>query len=165
MSSGDTLLVRTVNAATFPTSNAPVFDWRNNHLVLDFDDTVDQTCYLSGVMPRQYGGSGATVRVYWMGNTQTSGDVVWAVAWERHQDNAFDLDSDGFAADQWIDALTGTVGGYLRYSDIPFSNAQIDGLLVGESFRLRLHRDADNTYATDTLTDNAEFARIEVRET
>jgi hypothetical protein len=39
----------------------------------------------------------------------------------------------------------------------------MDSLAAGESFRLRIYRDADN--GSDTMTNDAELLRIEVRET
>ena len=51
----------------------------------------------------------------------------------------------------------------LQYTEIAFSNAQIDGLLAGEAFRLRVSRDATN--GADTMAGDAELFGIELRET
>jgi hypothetical protein len=164
MASGDTLIVFTPLHGEPSASNYATFDKRNNHLVLDFDPGTDETIYFGGILPRNYGGGGITVTLIWLATSATSGDVVWAVAFERHQDETTDLDSDDFAADQTVTATAPGTNGTPQYSAIAFTNgAQIDSLAVGESFRLRVVRDADN--GSDTMTGDAELLRVELRET
>jgi hypothetical protein len=167
MASGDTLAVLVPTAARFPTSNAPTFDTRNNHLVLDFDDTADETCYFPGVMPRHYGGSGVTVTIVWMATdtTVTPHDCVWYVDWERHQADTTDLDSDGFTgAGNQVTDQEASVSGEPSYASITFTDgADMDSVAAGESFRLLVRREP--TDAADDLTDDAELLRVEIKET
>lgn len=164
MASGDTLLVFVPHANQPPASGYATFDTRNTHLVLDFDDSTDEYAYFPGVLPRNYASGGVTATVIWLATSATSGNVVWAVAWERHQDDATDLDADSFAADQTVTVACASASGEPSYDGIAFTDgAQMDSLAAGESFRLRIYRDADN--ASDTLVGDAELLRIEVQET
>jgi len=167
MASGDTLLVFTPGAASFPSSNAPTIDTRNNHMVLDFDDTTQETCYFTGVLPRHYGGGGLTILLVWMAETATTGNVEWETAIERHQDDVTDLDSDSFATAQASGAVAcASVSGEPQYTETNThtSGAQMDSLAAGESFRLSVARDADDG-TNDTMTDDAELMRVEIKET
>lgn len=164
MASGDTLLVFTPHGNQPPTTVYATFTTRNTHLLLAFDAAADEYAYFAGVLPRNYAGSGVTVTIIWLAATATSGEAVWAVAWERHQDDATDLDADSFAADQTVTATCANVSGEPAYDTIAFTDgAQMDSLAVGESFRLRIFRDADN--GDDDMVGDAQLLRIEVRET
>lgn len=164
MASGDTLVVFTALHSTPPASNFATLDERNTHPVLDFDPTTDETIYFEGVLPRNYDGGGVTVTLMWMASTAVAGDVVWDVAWERHQDDAFDLDADGFAAAQSVTDTCANVSGELSYPTRAFTDgAQMDSVAVGESFRLSVMRDANN--ASDTMAGDAELFKVEIRET
>ena len=54
-----------------------------------------------------------------------------------------------------------SVSGRHDVVSIAFLNAEIDGLLVGESFRIKIIRDA----VSDTMTEDAQLLRIEIKET
>lgn len=164
MASGDTLCVFTSHMGQPPTANYGTLDTRNTHLITDFDAGTDESIYFPGVLPRHYGSNGVTVRICWMASTATTNEVVWAAAWERHQDDAFDLDGDGFAAAQTVTATAPSASGEVSYDDIAFTDgAQMDSVAVGESFRLHVYRDADD--GDDDMTGDAELLRVEVRET
>lgn len=163
MASGETLLVYTAPMAEKPTSNFSTPDKRNAQWVEDFDAATAETLYVRGVLPRNYGGGGITVRLGWMATSATSGVCRWAAAFERH-DTATDRDADSFGTENAADATAAGTSGYTVYTDIAFTNgAQIDNLAVGEGFRLRVKRDA--AHANDTMTGDAELASIELRET
>lgn len=164
MASGDTLLVFRAWEAAFPTSNPATRDTRNNHRVLDYDAATDETAYFEGVLPRAYDGGGLTATIVWMASTATSGNCVWNIGVERHQDDAFDLDSDGFAANNAVTAGAASASGETSYDAITFTDgADMDSLAVGESFRIQVVRDANN--ASDTMAGDAELLRVEIRET
>ena len=59
------------------------------------------------------------------------------------------------------DAASGS--GETQYTAITFTNAEIDGTSEGESFRLKVYRDADA--GADTMAGDAELLRIELKET
>ena len=164
MASGNTLLIFTPQSMMVDSNAQPDYVVRNDHLVLAFNDATDETAYCPFVLPRHYDGGGITITIYWSADTATTGNVVWAGAFERHEQDVQDLDADSFAADQTVTAGTASVAGELDHAAIAFTNgAQMDSLAVGESGRLRITRDANN--GSDTLTGDAQVLRVEVRET
>ena len=167
MASGATLLQWTVLGNMPPSSNGAALDTRNDHPILDFDAAADVSAIFGGVLPRGdggYAGGGLTVSLYWMASSATSGNVVWNVAIERHEADVTDLDADSFAAAQAATAACASASGEVAVTEIPFTDgAQMDSLAAGESFRLKVTRDADN--GSDTMTGDAELLRVEVRET
>lgn len=162
MASGDTLVAFTALHNSPPSSSAATLDARNQHPVLDFDASADESAMFEGVMPRNYDGGDLIVTLMWMASTAVAGDVVWDVAWERHEDDAFDLDADGFAAVQSVTDTCANVSGELSYPTITFTNVQADSIAAGESFRLKVTRDADN--ANDDMAGDAELFKVEIRE-
>jgi len=164
MASGDTLLVFTPQCNQPPATIYATFVNRNVHLLLAFDDATDEYAYFPGVLPRNYANGGTTVTIIWLAASATEGEVVWAVAWERHQDDVTDLDADSFAADQTVTATCASATGEPAYDTIAFTNgAQMDSLAAGESFRLRIYRDANN--GDDDMAGDAQLLRIEIQET
>jgi hypothetical protein len=164
MASGDTLCVFTSLHNEPPSSNAATLDTRNQHSVLDFDAASDESAVFGSVMPRHYDGGGVTVSLIWLASTATEGDVVWNVAFERHQDDTDDLDSDSFAAVNAATATCASASGEPQYTDVAFTDgADMDSVAAGESFRLKVTRDADNE--SDDMTGDAELLRAEIRET
>ena len=163
MASGDTLLVFGAADNKPPTSNFATFDTRNTHLVLDYDDTTNEDGVFEGVMPQTYGGGGITVYLHYAMTSATSGDVDLDVAFERIGDGQQDIDSDGFAAAQSVDNTTvpGTSGNVDIVSVAFTDGAQMDSIAVGESFRMKVTRDA----ASDTATGDLELTKVEIRET
>jgi hypothetical protein len=163
MASGDTLLVFTAAHGAPTATNYATFDARNQHTVLDFDDTTNESTVFEAVMPRHYGGGGVTVYLHYSMTSATSGDIDWDVAWERIGDQQLDIDADSFATANSVDNTTvpGTSGN-VDIVSIAFTNgAQMDSVAVGEAFRLKVTRDA----ASDTGTGDAELLRVEVKET
>lgn len=164
MASGDSLAIYTAHMGQPPAANYATLSSRNTHLILQFNDTTDESIYFPGVMPRNYAGGGVTVRICWMATSATTNEVVWAVAWERHEDDAFDLDGDGFAAARTVTATAPSASGEVSYDDIAFTDgAQMDSVAAGESFRLHVYRDADD--GDDDMVGDAELLRVEIRET
>ena len=165
MASGSTLAVFTPHQNQPPASNYATLDVRNSNLVLDFNDSADESAVFPGVLPANYAGGGITVTLVWAATSAVAGDVVWEASFERHQDETDDLDADSFAAAQTATATApGTSAGRVQYTDIPFTNgAQMDSLAINESFRLKITRNADD--AADTMVGDAELLRVLVKET
>jgi hypothetical protein len=142
-------------------TNHASLDLRNAIPVLDFDDTIAEAIFVSGVLPRHYAGGGLTVTLWWAASTATSGNVRWETALERGNT---DLDSDSFATGvAATGAASGTSGIKVSTSITHTSGAQMDGLLAGEPFRLRVTRLAAD--GADTMVGDAELVDIELRET
>lgn len=164
MASGNTLLIFTPLANEPPASNYATLDSRNSHPVLDFDAGTDESAVFTAVLPRNYASGGITVYVHWAATSATSGDCVWNAAFERIGEGSQDIDSDGFASAQAVTATAPGTSGNVDIAAITFTDgAQIDSVAVGEAFRLKITRDADN--GSDTMTGDAELVAIELKET
>lgn len=163
MASGDTLLIFTPLHNEPPSSNPATLDMRNQHPVLDFDATTNESAVFSGVMPRHYGGGGVTVYLHYAMSSAVADTVDWDVAFERIGDQQQDIDSDGFAAVNSVDNTTvpGTSGN-VDIVNVTFTDgADMDSVAVGEGFRLKVTRDAVN----DDATGDAELRFVEIKET
>ena len=165
MASGDTLVVFTPLHNEPPSANNATLDTRNQHAILDFDAGTDESAVFGSVMPRHYAGTtGVTVTLVWLASTATANEVVWDVSWERHQDDVTDLDGDSFAAVNSVTDTCASASGEPSYPTVAFTDgADMDSVAAGESFRLKVTRDADNV--SDDMTGDAELLRVEVRET
>lgn len=163
MASGDTLAIFTPAHNEPPSASYATLDLRNGHPVLDYDAAADENGVFTDVLPRAYAGGGLTVRLWWLATSATTGDVKWNVQIER-MDTGTDLDADSFAAAQTATTTTSATSGAPVSTDVAFtSGAQMDSLAAGESFRLKVTRDAND--AADTMTGDAELLSVEIKET
>lgn len=163
MASGDTLYQWHAYNNEPPATNYALLNTRNQHPTLDFDDTTNEDAVFSAIMPQHYGGGGVTVFLHYAMATATSGDIDWDAAFELIGDQDQDLDSDGFAAANSVDNTTvpGT-SGLVDIVSIAFSDgADMDSVLVGDGFRLKITRDA----VSDTATGKGQLRFVEMRET
>ena len=162
MASGDTLLVFAPAANEPPSSAFATFSLRNARPILEFDGAANESAVFGSVMPQHYDGGGIEVYLHYAMDTDVTNDIDWDTAFERVGEGQQDTDSDGFAAVQSVDNTTvpGTAG-HVDIVNTSHTNAQIDGILVGEHFRLKVTRDA----VSDTSTDDAHLFAVELRET
>lgn len=163
MASGDTLAVLHPHDNEPPASNFATLDLRNNHPVLDFDDTTNEDAVFSFVMPQNYAGGGLTVRIGYSMTSATTGDVDIDAAIERIGDQQLDVDADSFAAANSVDNTTvpGTSGN-VDVVEITFTDgADMDSLAAGELGRIKITRDA----ASDTASGDLELHFVEIQET
>lgn len=163
MASGDTLCVFTPLHNEPPSSNPATLDTRNQHPVLDFDATTNESAIFSSVMPRNYAGGGITVYLHHAMSSAEADTVDWDVAFERIGDQQQDIDGDSFAAVNSVDNTTvpGT-SGLVDIVSVAFTDgADMDSVAVGEGFRLKVTRDA----ASDDAAGDAELRFVEIRET
>jgi hypothetical protein len=164
MASGDTLLIFTPLNNEPPSSNFATLDTRNQHPVLDFDATTNESAVFSAVMPQHYAGTtGVTVYLHYAMTSATSLTVDWDVAFERIGDQQQDIDSDGFAAVNSVDNTTvpGTSGNVDIVSVAFTDGADMDSVAAGEGFRIKVTRDA----VSDDAAGDAELRFVEIRET
>ena len=173
MASGDTLLIFTPLHNEPPDANNATNDVRtatsgdtdhSSFAVLDFDQSTDEHAEFSGIMPRNYDGGGVTITIGWSSGL-TTGNVIWNTAFKSFSDDADDMDSKAFATAQASSAVaTPSAAGEIGYDTTTHTDgAQMDSVAVGEYFRLRVTRDANN--ASDTLAGDAELVFVEIRET
>lgn len=164
MATGDSLITFDPRAHEPLAANSAGFDTRNQHPVLDFDDTTKQFAVFSAVMPQTYvGTTGVTVKLHYAMSSAVTGDIDWDVEWERIGDQQLDIDGDSFAAANSVDATTvpGT-SGLVDVVTITFTDGvDMDSVVKGESFRLRVSRDSPN----DSASGDAELVKVEVLET
>jgi len=163
MGSGDTLATFTAMANEPPSSNPATIDTRNSHPVLDFDASTNESAVFSGVLHRNYDSGGVTVYLHYAMSSATSGNVDFDVSFERIGDQQQDIDSDNFSAFESVNNtdVPGT-SGLVDITSVAFTNGgQIDGILVGEGFRIKITRDA----ASDTATGDLELRFVEMKET
>lgn len=163
MASGDTLIVFTPQNNEPPASNFATLDLRNQHPVLDFNDSTNEFAVFRGVMPRHYSGGGVTVYLHYAMTSAEADTVDWDAAFERIGDQQLDIDGDSFAAVNSVDNTTvpGTTG-LVDIVTIAFTDgADMDSIAIGEAFRLKITRDATN----DDATGDAELLLVEIKET
>ncbi len=167
MASGDSLLSFIPTTNEPPASNPATPDLRNQHPVLDFDDTTQETAIFSAVMPQHYAAGGVTVRIGYSMSSATTGAIVLEAALERIGDQQQDVDSDGFAAANASASTTvpGTSGNVDVVSITFTDGADMDSVAAGELFRLKIERDADGTNGTDDATGDLELHFVEIQET
>ena len=164
MASGDTLVIFMPGASSPRLTNPALPDRRNEHNVLDYNDTTNEDAVFEGVMPQHYAATtGVTVYIHYSMSTATSGDIDWDVSWERVGDQQLDIDADSFAAANSVDNTTvpGT-SGFVDIVSVAFTDgADMDSVAKGEKFRLKVTRDA----VSDTASGDAELHAVELRET
>ena len=163
MASGDTLLIFHPYNNEPPTANYATLDTRNQHPVLDFDATTNETAIFSAVMPRNYAGGGLTVYLHYAMTSAEADTVDWDVAFERIGDGVLDIDADSFAAVNSVDntPLPATTG-LVDIVNVTFTDgADMDSIAVGEAFRLSVTRDA----VSDDAAGDAELLAVEIKET
>ena len=164
MASGDTLLIFTPLNNEPPATVYATFDTRNSHPVLDFDASTNWSAVFSSVMPQHYAGTtGVTVYLHYAMSSAVADTIDWDVAFELIGDQDLDIDADGFAAVQSINDVTvPETSGLVDIVSIAFTDgAQMDSVLAGDGFRLKVTRDA----VSDDAAGDAELLFVEIRET
>jgi hypothetical protein len=141
-----------------PVTAFATLDTRNSIAVLDFDATVDESAIFSGVIPEKANlASGLQIRLAWMATSATSGSCRWGVQIERCTTA---LDTDSFdTATEATGAANGTSGVATLTS---ITVTAIDGLTEGDTFRIKVFRNADDA-TNDTMTGDAELIAVEIR--
>jgi len=134
------------------TTNPPDRGIVQNRAFMGFDDTTDETAYSKAFrMPSGYGGGALTAVITYFMASATSGTAGFDVAVEAVTDgDTLDLDSaSSFDTDNTdSETVPGTAG---HVSQLTISLSNDDGVVAGDSVRLRINRDA----AGDTATGDA----------
>lgn len=166
MASGNVMAVFTAVDNAPPAAAFATPDSRNSHLVLDFDGATDEEAQFQGVLPLNYSGLGLTVELWCGLSSATSGSFRMQTAFERMDVSSLDIDADSYAAFNSVGGTApATSGQFVKVSVAHTSGAQMDSLVAGEAFRLKVRRDADGTSGTDDITTDLELLRVLVRET
>lgn len=167
MASGNTLCKFLPADNEPPASIYATLDTRNSHPVLDFDGSVDEEAVFTDVLPSHYSGGGLTVETFWAFTSATSGSLRVQADIERIDASSLDIDADSFTGTFQSAGGTapGTSGQVIKVSITFTSGAQMDNLVAGETFRLKIRRDADGTSGTDDITTDAELVAVHIKET
>ena len=126
---------------------------------MEFDTT--EYVYFASVMNRNYiaTGSGIDTTVCWTAAAIT-GTVTWEAAFERHEAAVTNLTvaAGNFAAAQSVVAAAPTVANTPVYTTITFATgSEVDGLQIGESYRLRVG------VAAKTMSGAPQLLRVELK--
>jgi hypothetical protein len=163
--SGTYLASKTLARFTAAKDNQPpatafaTLDTRNSIAVLDFDAATDEAAIFSGVIPDYANlASGLKIRLAWMATTATSGNVRWGVQIERM---TTDLDADSWHTATLVTSAANGTSGIVTIAEI--TATALDGLAVGDTFRIKIYRDADDA-ASDTMSGDAELIAVEVQQ-
>lgn len=158
-------MATTQTVATFePNQNAQpaaayaTVDFRNAQPVLDFDADTDEEAVFAGIAPSHYAAGGFTVILHLWFSSATSGVAVVDVQVER---GSTDADADSFAAVTSGEATANGTSGIETQLTIVVAN--MDSIVAGDHFRMKVRRDAN--HANDTATGDMELMSAEVRET
>lgn len=155
-----TISVFTPNQNQPPSANFATLDTRNNILVLEFDATTEESAYFTGVIDEgRLLTNGITVRIYWMADTATSGNVRWGAQFEK---TGTDLDSDSFDTNAQVTSAVDGTSGIESVASINIST--IDSLSAGDRYRLKVYRVAADA-TNDTMSGDAQLVSLEVRAT
>ena len=142
-----------------PATAFATLDTRNAIAVLDFDPATDESAIFSGVIPDYANlASGIKIRIVWMATTATSGNVRWGAQLMRCNT---DLDADSFDTATLVTSAANGTSGIVTVAEI--TTTALDGLAVGETFRIKVYRDADDA-VNDTMTGDAELIAVEVQQ-
>lgn len=140
-------------------SAIPVFESRNGHPVLSFDDSTDEEVVFNSIMSNDYADGNLTVDIDWVSASAITGDVKWDVAFERIPGQ--DIDSDGFAAIQTDTDTTNGTSGVVTRTSIAFTQAQADSIAAGEAYRLKVTRD---TSVGGDMVGDTQLLRVTLRQ-
>jgi hypothetical protein len=139
-----------------PTANFAVLDTRNNRPILKFDGATDQEAVFTGIVP-SYAGLAITVDTFWSFTSAVANNLRVQIAFERINESGLDITGDSFAAFKSVGGVAPGISGQIIKLSINFDPSEIDGLLVGEMFRIKIRRDADGTSGTDDIPTEAEL--------
>ena len=161
MASGDTLCIFLPGHNEPPSSNYATKGTRNQHRILKFAASPNQSAVFSAVMPRHYSG-GSIIPYYHVSSTGTSNAFDIDGAFEKIGDGSQDVDSDGFASAKSSDGNTvpATSGNVDIITGPTFSSSEADSIAAGEKFRFKITRDA----SSDSSSDVMELHAIELKE-
>ena len=174
MASGDTLLILTPQMGVPPATIYATLDTvvgtstpAESIPVLDFDDGTQEYIDFYCVMPSHYAGTtGVTLTIVFSAAEAASDVVAWQAAFRRAADDAEDLNTTAhtYAYNEVI-ATAPSVIGEVAYDNITFTNgADMDSVVAGDYFVLRVTRDPTPSSGTD-VTGDASLHAVHVKET
>jgi hypothetical protein len=148
--------------AEFPVTDFATIDTRNNHPVLDFNDTTVETVFFTGFIPQgasfATSGTALTFVLESTATSATSGNIGWNVALERIVAGGIDIDADNFGTAQPGSAAVSGTSGIVTEVSVTFTLAQLPSLLAaGDMIRVRVQR---NTSVSGDHAGDAELLGV-----
>ncbi len=160
MASGDSLFLFDPLSNRPPATNYASVDLRNGFLVLDFDDSTNETAQFLAALPSHYGGAQLLAIVTWTTTTATTNNAKLRIE-VTHLGGGANLDSlptvDG--SDE-ITVTAPSTSGQLVLSQT--SSFSAGAAVAGDLLLVGLTRLA--TDVSDTLVNDIEVVSIEIRE-
>lgn len=165
MAFSTTAIVRPIHLASFfaeeatspPINNATIIT-RNKHRLLAFDDSTDEFALFHGVFHYAYTIGDINIHFDWVAASATTGDVVWAIEFQKIVAGGHDIDSDSFASMVTATGSANATNGIVTRTTMTLTNAQVDSVAGGDPFVIRTRRNASN--ASDTLVGDAQLLRL-----
>lgn len=142
----DDVVARVSSVRPYETTAAATPDNRAGFQVWDFAPGSTEFAYADGRMRGWDDSTSIKVRFAWFASTAVADDVRWEVAFWRLADGGDDVDAgwNGAAPQGILSTAPGTCGDP-KYVEIEFASGEINGVLNGELFRIRIYRDHDYT--------------------
>ena len=169
MASGDTIWLLSADAGMALTATAAtpgVIDSGTYfHSVRKFEKDTDSYLQYQTVVPENYT-AGASLECYFQWSSVGTGGsavITWGIQIERHIIGTTDMGAESFPTILTVDDTDSATADLILESPVrTLTNAQADGILVGESVRILVWR--YDTGGTDDLAQPADFHRLKVLE-
>ena len=156
MATGTTLVVLTAAHALPDSTAAPGII--NDAEVRVFDGGSNETAVFETILPATYNGSGIDVILHMAMAATNTGDLVMDTAFAKVTDA---VDSYATAVSKDGETIPGTALDTFIVTVAHTDGAQIDSIVAGNLFRLKITRDAAN----DTNTGEMHLLAVELQET
>lgn len=162
VASGDTLSILVPFDLEPPSTLSCLLGSTNNHPVLVYESTTGLFGIFTTIMPQNYSNT-TGVTVYIESNcASTTGTVGWLLSMERMDvTNAPGTDSFGAVTTVTATSANATANLPIIQSAAITKGTNMDSVVAGDTFRLKVGRDVAN----DTAVNPAQIFSIEIRET
>lgn len=141
-----------------PGSGAASSGTINAHPVLQFTPGFNEDAMFAGFLPPTFKTGDVQVQIIWAVTGSTAGSVTWEVFFERWELGATTLTTDDFGTGTSISTGVPSTLNELVLATVPAPD--LNGLLAGEAFRLRVRRNG----ATDSAPGTANLAKVIIEE-
>ena len=144
-----------------PASTFATFDTRNNHAILDFDDTLNEIAYFTGTMPQSYSRRAVSVVIKYAMTSATANTVQWDISFERLLVGTDNLDTNSFGATSTATVTVPGTAGIIGMASINVTaGTNMDNIVEGDLFRLNVTRNG----AADSGAGDAELISVIIKE-
>jgi hypothetical protein len=133
---------------------------------LDFSTSQDEDYVFTDIMPQEYSdATGITVIVHYAMSSATSSTCAWSVVFERLEEGAPSISDNfttfGTGTDFTADTVPNPAGDIGIVSKAITKGANMDSIVAGDLFRMKIRRDVSR----DAALGDAELRAVEIQET